>query len=77
MDVLRHVLAPGGELLIVTDHQGYFRHIRRVLIDAPGFARIRFPRMTDAEGQYVGTNFERKYIAQGRPFYSLARLRYV
>jgi hypothetical protein len=25
----------------------------------------------------VGTNFERKYIREGRPFYKLARLRYV
>ncbi len=74
---LRRVLAPGGQLLIVTDHLGYFMHIRRVLDGAEGFARIVLPRMTDATGQIVGTNFERKYIAQGRAFYSIARLRYV
>ncbi|MFW6132955.1 MAG: tRNA (guanine(46)-N(7))-methyltransferase TrmB, partial [Planctomycetota bacterium] len=76
VDLLRRVLSPGGELLVVTDHLGYFEHIRRVLTDAPCFARIRFPRMADATGEQVGTNFERKYIAQGRAFYHLARLRY-
>lgn len=73
---LLHTLAPGGELMIVTDHVGYFQQIRRILTDVPGLARIPFPRMTDAGGQIVGTNFERKYIAQGRAFYSLARFRY-
>ncbi|MFW6062503.1 MAG: tRNA (guanosine(46)-N7)-methyltransferase TrmB [Planctomycetota bacterium] len=70
------VLQPGGQLLIVTDHMGYFRHIRRVLHDWPGLAEIPMPEMSDAEGELVGTNFERKYIAQGRNFYNLARLRY-
>ena len=27
------------------------------------------------DGEIVGTNFEKKYIAQGRPFYSLARMK--
>ncbi|MBS3735328.1 MAG: tRNA (guanine(46)-N(7))-methyltransferase TrmB [Phycisphaerae bacterium] len=76
VQTLQRVLRPGGELLVVTDHLGYFKHIRRVLTDVPGLARIAFPRMTDADGECVGTNFERKYITQGRAFYSLARLRY-
>jgi tRNA (guanine-N7-)-methyltransferase len=71
------VLQPGGQLIVVTDHQGYFHQIRRVLRDVPGLAPTPMPRMVDAEGEIVGTNFERKYIAQGRPFYSLARMRYV
>ena len=72
---LRRVLTPGGQLLIVTDHADYAQHIHRVLEGAPGFARIDFPKMVDAEDGRVGTNFERKYIAQGRPFYRFARLR--
>ena len=71
------VLQPGGQLIIVTDHQGYFHQIRRVLRDVPGLAFTAMPRMVDADGEIVGTNFERKYVAQGRPFYSLARMRYV
>ena len=63
---------PGGQLIVVTDHFDYFRHIRRVLHEAKGFVRIAMPQMTDAAGELVGTNFERKYIAQGRPFYDTA-----
>ncbi|MHC4561863.1 MAG: tRNA (guanosine(46)-N7)-methyltransferase TrmB [Planctomycetota bacterium] len=77
VDIVRRTLAPGGQLIIITDHFDYARHIRRVLHEAPGFCRIPMPRMTDAEGELVGTNFERKYIAQGRPSYSLALMRYV
>ncbi len=73
---LRRVLAPGGQLLIVTDHIDYFRHIERVLACTAGLARTPFPKMADASGQIVGTNFEKKYIAQGRAFYVVACLRY-
>ena len=76
IDQVRRVLRPGGQLIIVTDHRDYFDQILRVLADAQGFARIGFPHMADANDEIVGTNFERKYIAQGRPFYSLARLHY-
>ena len=73
---LRRILRPGGQLLVVTDHMDYFQQIRKVFADARGFVKIPFPRMADDSGQIVGTNFERKYIAQGRPFYSTALLRY-
>ena len=71
----RQALRPGGQLLIATDHFGYARHIRRVLADAPGFVRIPVPRLIETDG-VVGTNFERKYRAEGRPVYSLALMRY-
>jgi len=74
---LCRVLRPGGELLIVTDHLEYFRHIKTGVDATKGLARIGFPVMTDEDGEVVGTNFERKYIAQGRPFYKLARMLYV
>ena len=73
---VRRVLQIGGQFLVVTDHMGYFEQIRRVLLDAPGLAPVAMPRMTDAEGERVGTNFERKYIAQGRASFAAARLRY-
>ncbi len=77
VDQLWRVLVPGGQLLIVTDHQGYFQHIGRVLAQARRWCRTNFPTMHDADGEIVGTNFERKYIAQGRPFYQAARMKYV
>ena len=73
---VRRVLRPGGQLIVVTDHAAYFRHIQQVLRTTSGFARIGFPRMADQDGELVGTNFERKYIAQGRPFYWAARMCY-
>ena len=75
VDDVRRALRLGGQVVIVTDHLDYFRRIQAVLEDARGWATVPFPRMTDG-GELAGTNFERKYIAQGRPFYSVARMRY-
>jgi tRNA (guanine-N7-)-methyltransferase len=72
---VHRVLRPGGQLIVVTDHLDYFYQIRSVLHAARGFVTIPFPRMTSREGELVGTNFERKYIAQGRPFYWAARMK--
>lgn len=72
---VRRALMPGGQLVIVTDHMDYFRHIQTVLPRVRGLAAVAMPRMTDCEGELVGTNFERKYIAQGRPFYHAVRMR--
>jgi tRNA (guanine-N7-)-methyltransferase len=74
---VRRTLKPGGQFIVVTDHMDYFLQIRRVLNDLSGMAAIPMPQMTDSQGEIVGTNFERKYIAQGRPFYSTAKMGYV
>jgi len=74
---VRRALRIGGQLIIVTDHMDYFRQIRNVLSAEPtGLAVIPVPRMTDVDGEIVGTNFERKYIAEDRAFYATARLKY-
>ncbi len=70
------ILQPGGEFIVVTDHRDYFEQVRRLLADVPGLAAIPFPKMSDQDGELVGTNFERKYIVQGRPFHWIARMRY-
>ncbi len=72
----RRVLRIGGQLIVVTDHLDYFYQVRSVLGQARGFMSIGFPRFTDRKGELVGTNFERKYITQGRPFYSMAIMKY-
>ena len=77
VEQVRRILTPGGQLIIVTDHREYFEQIRAVLTDAPSLAVIPMPRMSSKDGEIVGTNFERKYIAQGRAFYGLARMKYV
>lgn len=90
------ILIPGGELRIVTDHDGYWawmeEHFARWTrpvgtspgdaaaahlpspipgIDAGFFERLPFaPPHSAAEGELVGTNFERKYRREGRPFHA-------
>ena len=76
VEQVRRALRAGGQLIIVTDHLDYFRQIERVVGLVSELAAAPMPRMADREGEVVGTNFERKYIAQGRPFYKLVRLRY-
>lgn len=76
----RRILPPGGELRIVTDHADYWawmeEHFARWCVpfttnDAPGgFLRLPFDRAESAgQDEVVGTNFERKYKREGRPFY--------
>ncbi len=73
---VRRVLQLGGQLIVVTDHREYFGQIRRVLCSVSGLARISLPRIACEQGELAGTNFERKYLAEGRPFYAAARMRY-
>ena len=76
----RRILPPGGELRIVTDHADYWawmeEHFARWAVpftspDAPGgFIRLPFDRAESAgQDEVVGTNFERKYKREGRPFH--------
>ena len=71
------VLAPGGRLQIVTDHKGYFEeNIEPVLKSSRVLNVIEYNRPgSAAEGEFVGTNFERKYRREGRPFYALAAVK--
>jgi len=73
---VRRVLQIGGQLIVVTDHLGYFEHIQRVLTTTGGFIKVQMPPMINPNGEIIGTNFERKYIAQGRTFYSVALLHF-
>lgn len=71
------VLEPEGELRIVTDHSDYWawmeEHFDRWTSPdhEPRFERSSFERPASAgEGELVGTNFERKYRVEGRPFHA-------
>ena len=71
------VIAPGGRLQIVTDHQGYWEENIQPLVSAAArFTVVDYNRPGSAgEGEFVGTNFERKYRREGRPFYAIAARR--
>ena len=74
---LHRVLQPGGQLLIVTDHWEYSQHIDCALGHVSGFASLPPLGSASTKGELAGTNFERKYRAQRRPVFSIARLKYV
>ncbi|MBN1766271.1 MAG: tRNA (guanosine(46)-N7)-methyltransferase TrmB [Sedimentisphaerales bacterium] len=74
--VLRTLL-PAGFLRIATDHADYFQVITEVLRDhqeiAPRFEQVDFYPTDSADvGEWVGSNFERKYLREGRKIYTLA-----
>ena len=71
------VLTECGELRLVTDHddlwQWYREHIAR---NAEMFAERTFESPQSAgAGELVGTNFERKYKREGRPFHATTLVR--
>ncbi|WP_428940520.1 tRNA (guanosine(46)-N7)-methyltransferase TrmB [Fontivita pretiosa] len=76
MQQVVRVLVPGGRLQVVTDHQQYFEQIEQVVGSTSGMKIIDYNRPgSAADGEFVGTNFERKYRREGRPFYALAAIK--
>lgn len=69
-------LKTGGVINLATDHQEYFEQMQRVLnaeFENGTLKQIEFTRAAGAkEGETVGTNFERKYIKEGRKSYTIA-----
>lgn len=75
--VVHRILAPGGRLQVVTDHKGYWEeNIEPTVRGVKGFDVVDYNRPGSAgEGEFVGTNFERKYRREGRPFYAIAAVK--
>ncbi len=67
-------LRTAGQLRIATDHADYFEQIRTVLAARDKeLKEIDFLRPAGAEtGEWVGTNFERKYVKDQRLIYTIA-----
>jgi tRNA (guanine-N7-)-methyltransferase len=69
------ILSPGGRLQIVTDHKDYFEQIEQVVKQSL-MQVVDYNRPGSAgAGEFVGTNFERKYQREGRPFYAIAAVK--
>lgn len=74
-EVLR-ILVDGGRLQVVTDHRDYFEQGIEPAVRGSGLVMVEYNRPGSAgDGEFVGTNFERKYAREGRPFYALAAVR--
>jgi tRNA (guanine-N7-)-methyltransferase len=74
---VHRILVPGGKLRLVTDHADYFAHMQQVLKEQTYLDVVEFdspaPLKANAPaGSIVGTNFERKYITEGRTFHAAA-----
>jgi len=74
MGVLTACLTTGGEMRIATDHAGYFDQIEKVAAACRAeLEPIAFTRPAGAEdGEFTGTNYERKYIRDRRTIHTLA-----
>jgi len=66
-------LIPGGRIAVQTDHAEYFEQIRDVLGSEPRLAEVPFdvPQTGVVNGR-VETNFEIKYLREGRAIYQIA-----
>jgi len=71
---IHRILKVAGRLRIATDHEEYFRHIQTVLdLFSDKFSGVEFHPTAGAEtGEWVGTNFERKYLKEERSVYKIA-----
>ena len=73
LEAIHRVLGPDGELRLVTDHvelwAWYEDHAAR---HSHLFERMAFASPESAgDGEVVGTNFERKFRREGRPFHAM------
>lgn len=69
-------LRPGGRIAIQTDHAEYFDWIRTVVAGRPRLIEMPFdlPEAGVTDGRVL-TNFEVKYIREGRAIYQIALMK--
>jgi len=74
LEQLLRCLTTGGSLRVATDHAEYFEQIQKLLNDySDRLEEIEFLSTAGADtGEWVGTNFERKYLKENRPIYTIA-----
>jgi tRNA (guanine-N7-)-methyltransferase len=70
---LHRILLPEGRVRIATDHEAYFQWMNEHIALVPHlFDKLPYESPAAAgEGELVGSNFERKYRREGRPFFSM------
>jgi tRNA (guanine-N7-)-methyltransferase len=74
-DFARALKVP-GRLHVVTDHKEYFSEIASLVDSSPHFDRREFEASLNLDaGEWVSTNFEKKYSAEGREIQGLTAVR--
>jgi len=77
IEQILRILKTSGLLRIATDHAGYFEQMKTVLdaytarFDATEF----HPTAGAKTGEWVGTNFERKYLKEERSVFCISRIK--
>lgn len=73
VDAAAACLVPGGHWAVQTDHAGYFAVIQDLLQNHPALYEVPFddPEF-GVEALRVATNFEIKYLREGRQLYQIA-----
>jgi tRNA (guanine-N7-)-methyltransferase len=73
-DQLIRCLKPAGTIRVATDFGEYFEQIKAVLASkADLLEQIDFLPNPGAQiGEWVGSNFERKYLKENRPIFTIA-----
>lgn len=74
LELMIRCLKTDGQLKIATDHADYFQVIQKLITNQDnGLEEIQFLPTAGADtGEWVGTNFERKYLKNQRPIYTIA-----
>jgi tRNA (guanine-N7-)-methyltransferase len=74
LDELLRCLVPGGRIQLATDHEDYWQQMESVIRSAGSRVQsVDFQTPAGAaEGEIVGTNYERKYKKEGRKAFSAA-----
>lgn len=74
LEQLLRCLTPKGTITIATDHNDYFEYIEKLLTAQNNtLKKIKFlPTAASETGEWVGTNFERKYLKENKPIFTIA-----
>ena len=73
VDAAASCLTVGGRLAIQTDHAEYFEHIAAVTTAQPHLRQVPFDDAAfGVEQARIATNYEIKYLREGRAIYQLA-----
>lgn len=77
LEVFHRVLQKGGVVHVVTDHDDLWKWCEEHFVRHTSlFRQIDFNQADSADdGELVGTNFERKYQREGRPFHATTLVR--